>query len=94
MGNQIQRPIVKDNLSIAKDILNDNKNLTTVIIKDSCINQSTIITPITIHVNSVTDTIAGGQQDAPVLGRTINPNTDGVWITRVASSPSALRNKR
>jgi hypothetical protein len=93
MGN-IQKPIVKDNLSIAKDILNGNKNLTTVEIKDSLIYQSTIITPITIHINSVTDTIAGEQQAIPIGGSTIRPNTNGVWVKSVRSSPGALRSNR
>jgi hypothetical protein len=89
LGN-IQKPIVKDNISIAKDILNGNHNLTTVEIKNSCICQSTIITPITIHINSVTDTIAGEQQagQATPISRTIGENTNGVWIRRL---PSAVR---
>ncbi|MFC0187766.1 hypothetical protein ACFFJY_05660 [Fictibacillus aquaticus] len=90
---QVQKPIVKDNLSIAKDILNKNKNLTTVKIIDSCIKQSTIITPITIHINSVTDTIAGGGQNGTtspnVAGGTITPSANGAWIRRVAASPGA-----
>ena len=90
---QIQKPIVKDNTSIAKNILNGNKNLTTVEIINSTIEQSTIITPITIHINSVTDTIAGEQQGGLIGGSTIPSGTNGVWIRRV-SSPNALRNNR
>ncbi|MED1862074.1 hypothetical protein P4V41_01195 [Fictibacillus nanhaiensis] len=92
MGN-FQKPIVKDNTWIAKDILNGNKNLTTVNICNSRIEQSTIITPITIHINSVTDTIAGEQQPN-TLGRTINPNTNGVWIRKVATSRGVKKQNR
>jgi hypothetical protein len=90
---RIQKPIVKDNISIAKNILNGNKNLTTVEIINSTIEQSTIITPITIHINSVTDTIAGEQQGGPIGGSTIASGTNCVWVRNV-SSPSTLRSNR
>ncbi|MDR7074243.1 hypothetical protein [Fictibacillus barbaricus] len=84
MGN-FQKPIVKDNLLIARDLLNGNTNLTTVKINNSFIYQSTIITPITIHKNSVTDTIAG-EQATPAGGSAISRNTNGVWIKRISAS--------
>jgi hypothetical protein len=90
---RIQQPIVKDNISIAKDILNGNNNLTTVEIINSTIKQSTIITPITIHINSVTDTIVGEQQGGPIGGSTIASGTNGVWVRKM-SSPAALTNNR
>ncbi|MCM3718707.1 hypothetical protein [Fictibacillus phosphorivorans] len=89
---KIQQPIVAGNTSIAQDILNGNHNLTTVDITNSLIQQSTIITPITIHINSVTDTIAGEGQGL-VGGRTLTSGTNGPWLRRVAP-PAYLTNRR
>ncbi|WHY70614.1 hypothetical protein [Fictibacillus enclensis] len=95
-GHQ-QNPIVKHNVSIAKDILNNNKNLTTVNIKldkCSCIKQSTIITPITIDINSIPITSVkngsserNGQTTTVTAGRTIR-TTSGPWVRAISCSPS------
>ncbi|MDN4072467.1 hypothetical protein [Fictibacillus terranigra] len=89
-----QNPIVKNNKSIAKDILNHNKNLTTVNIhleRGASITQSTIITPITIDINSIPITSVKNSSPSANTGRTLS-NTSGAWVRKLPSSPS-LKNK-